>query len=628
MNPTRKYYNSKAQNKTFIEPKTPNERTVIKNRVYESGSTSRSGGTGEPNYADLKRKARERCMLTTRGESETESNTKTSLSNAAHQNIYASKISSLAKDNAKLKSEHKKELGVLEKQLSNTKTSLVENENENKSLKNIIAQKDMEMAKLRKEFQFEREAETKIVNEYINAENYLLELVDEFTNGMRKIYANDIEFKDVDIEGLPFCERFSNLLYNILLIIDFQKQFIVDQQNVGEQPTGGYINNECIIEEVENEDETDGNNTRKFVDGESDSEEESNFINHSNDYNDVGILSNSQGKLGNSSQHNMLSNRYSKEYSIHDNKRNNEQNEHELYLSSKDHLSSNYGSKPNELDDIPRDYSSDNELFSEDQDTQEEPVVNKTLMMLQKELHESLFSPSLMKINESPKVSLLTDRSKKSSLSQSSNHDVAKSLKSLKSNRRDPTVIINNANNPFHKDSIPNIFGMNARPSSGEVISPTSGESSRQSIRKDHLSRENRYLMQDHDFDENNSEDDIISLESIVIKKENIHKYKNSNNDSIEEAFTPNFITKRSSVGGNAQLEEAKLEADLYYRSKEIPYDYQPPLVSVLDSEGNRYDEDEFSESIEGSEQMFSSNRDDVEELKSDFKFPNTNSTK
>jgi hypothetical protein len=648
MNPTRKYYYSKTQNKTFIEPKTPTEKTVLKNRVYESGSTSRSGGTGEPNYADLKRKARERCMLTSREENDSSSMTKLSLSNS-HQNIYASKISTLTKENSKFKSDYekiRKEMSALEKLLDNTKTSLFEKENENKKLKTIISQKDVDSAKMKKEFQHEREAETKIVNEYINAENYLLELVDEFTNGMRKIYANDIEFKDVDIEGLPFCERFSNLLYNILLIIDFQKQFIVDQQNIGEQPAGGYMNNECIIEEADNEDETDGNNThRKYMEEESESEEENNINIHNNDFNDVGILSNSQGKLTNGSQYNKHSNRYSKEYSINDNKRNNEQDALEYSLMCKEKLSSNYSSKPNDMDDIRRQYSSDNEMFSEDQDTHEEPAINKTLVMLQKDLHKSLFSPSLMKINESPKVSLLTDRSKKTSQNRSSNHDPSYSLKS---NSRDPTVIIN-SNNPFHKDSIPNIFGLNVRPSSGEVVSPTSGESSRHSIRKDHLSKDNRYQMQDQDFEENNSEEDIMSLESIVIKKENEHKYKNSNNDSIEEAFTPNFITKRSSLGGNAAGEQSKLDSDVFYnpncysllklnseylpqryedRNKEIPYDYRPPLVSVLDSEGNRYDEDEFSESIEGSEQMFSSNREDVEELKSDFRFPNTNSTK
>lgn len=42
---------------------------------------------------------------------------------------------------------------------------------------------------------------------------------------MKKIY-EDITFKDLDEKDLTFCEWFSNLLYNILLIIDFQKQFM------------------------------------------------------------------------------------------------------------------------------------------------------------------------------------------------------------------------------------------------------------------------------------------------------------------------------------------------------------------------------------------------------------------
>ena len=56
--------------------------------------------------------------------------------------------------------------------------------------------------------------------------NYLRELVEEFKNGMKKIYQDEIDFKDLDEADLTFCERFSNLLYNILLIIDYQKQLI------------------------------------------------------------------------------------------------------------------------------------------------------------------------------------------------------------------------------------------------------------------------------------------------------------------------------------------------------------------------------------------------------------------
>jgi len=35
-------------------------------------------------------------------------------------------------------------------------------------------------------------------SEYKNAMNYLRELVDEFKNGMKKIYQDEIEFKDLD----------------------------------------------------------------------------------------------------------------------------------------------------------------------------------------------------------------------------------------------------------------------------------------------------------------------------------------------------------------------------------------------------------------------------------------------
>lgn len=106
MNPNRKYYNSK-KNKTFIEPKTPKDTHVAKNRVYESGSTTRSGGTGEPNYLELKRKVREKCMLSARGDSDTSSAVKNSLSKS-HQNIYATKISMLTKENSQLRADYEK----------------------------------------------------------------------------------------------------------------------------------------------------------------------------------------------------------------------------------------------------------------------------------------------------------------------------------------------------------------------------------------------------------------------------------------------------------------------------------------------------------------------------------------
>lgn len=87
MNPNKKYL-SKQRNKTFIEPKTPSEGSeVIKNRVYESGSTSRSGGTGEPNYSDFKNKFAYRKF---------------------NNNMYENKIKNLAKENSQFKNECQK----------------------------------------------------------------------------------------------------------------------------------------------------------------------------------------------------------------------------------------------------------------------------------------------------------------------------------------------------------------------------------------------------------------------------------------------------------------------------------------------------------------------------------------
>lgn len=57
--------------------------------------------------------------------------------------------------------------------------------------------------------------------------------------------------------------------------------------------------------------------------------------------------------------------------------------------------------------------SSDYE-FWESIGPQQEPPINKTIVTIQKELHKSLFSQNIMQINESPKVSLMTERSQKS----------------------------------------------------------------------------------------------------------------------------------------------------------------------------------------------------------------------
>ena len=62
--------------------------------------------------------------------------------------------------------------------------------------------------------------EEQIISQYMNSENYLIELVEEFKIGMKQMYEEFIDFKNVDDPDLEFCERFSNLLYNVLLIID------------------------------------------------------------------------------------------------------------------------------------------------------------------------------------------------------------------------------------------------------------------------------------------------------------------------------------------------------------------------------------------------------------------------
>lgn len=250
------------------------------------------------------------------------------------------------------------------------------------------------------------------------------------------------------------------------MIIDFQKQFIVDQQDFP-QPAGGYMNNECIIEE--DEEDTDGQNTMRKQEEGSENEEEVLMNNNS-----VEILQNSSRQSQESSQNQRESSRYSKIDSNIDHKRNNEQEESEgeepVVIKNKFNSNFSLGNKQiyNSNQDREREEklsSSENDMYYEDQEEQEEPVINKTLVMLQKELHKSLFSPSSMKINESPKVSLM--------------------------------------NNIVKKTNIPNIFGMNIRPSSGEVLSPTSEETSRHSIRKEHLSKDNHYQIQDQDFIDN-----------------------------------------------------------------------------------------------------------------------------
>lgn len=67
-----------------------------------------------------------------------------------------------------------------------------------------------------------------MIEEYILAENYLLEITEEFKNGMAKVYSK-VDYRDVDDPSLKFSERFSHFLYNILMIIDFQKDIIENQ---------------------------------------------------------------------------------------------------------------------------------------------------------------------------------------------------------------------------------------------------------------------------------------------------------------------------------------------------------------------------------------------------------------
>lgn len=92
-----------------------------------------------------------------------------------------------------------------------------------------------EVQRLRREKNQEAGVKDNIVKEHINAEAYLKELVEEFKNGMKAIYQDDIQFKDLEDEDLTFCERFSNLLYNILLIIDYQKKFIKERERANEE---------------------------------------------------------------------------------------------------------------------------------------------------------------------------------------------------------------------------------------------------------------------------------------------------------------------------------------------------------------------------------------------------------
>ena len=110
-----------------------------------------------------------------------------------------------------------------DKMLKENKDEMVEDKMKIMKLERRIKERDFEIEQLKMENQqlATQEKAQNIFEEYQNAENYLKELEEEFNNGMKKIYESEISFKDLSDESLTFCERFSNLLFNILLIIDF-----------------------------------------------------------------------------------------------------------------------------------------------------------------------------------------------------------------------------------------------------------------------------------------------------------------------------------------------------------------------------------------------------------------------
>ena len=125
----------------------------------------------------------------------------------------------------------------------------------------------------------------------------------------------------------------------------------------------------------------------------------------------------------------------------------------------------NYDSKQSSdiLSDKLMRQSSDYE-FCESSGPQQEPPINRTIVTIQKELHKSLFSQNIMKINESPKVSLMTERSQKSTKYKNISNAFEKTNDGSNVNITPNSNLT--ATNPFRQDSIPNIFGMNVRPSS------------------------------------------------------------------------------------------------------------------------------------------------------------------
>lgn len=189
------------------------------------------------------------------------------------------------------------------------------------------------------------------------------------------------------------------MLYNILLIIDFQKQLLVEQSNRNSQTAPNYLNNECIIEEDENEEDTeqDCRNTHK---NDEDTESDLGVVMRSHDKDLLFDCQNTNSQR-NSGQH---------EYQKHE----------EIFtLQCKESPDGNYNSSQNYKLKVNHNarYSCDEHLSdsNHEDETHRDPPPHRAIPVLQNETHKSLFSPSLMKINESPKVSLLTDRSSNSS---------------------------------------------------------------------------------------------------------------------------------------------------------------------------------------------------------------------
>lgn len=113
--------------------------------------------------------------------------------------------------------------------------------------------------------------------------------------------------------------------------------------------------------------------------------------------------------------------------------------------------------------------SRDNELLSKNKPLQEY-ICNKNAQNLLSAAWDKFpLSPSEMKINESPKISLLVQRSNKSSA-----YNQGDSLENLKSNLRMPSTKTNNLFNPFAY-SMPDNFADKQSFNSKDLISKKNG---------------------------------------------------------------------------------------------------------------------------------------------------------